>query len=113
MSERILLTIALIIFALPVGFSAQVGFNRAAKIGIVLVIVGIACILFSQYILHENATYELFTKEYGSKTESNRIFLNIWSAGIWTAVLGGCTLFIGSAARAWKKRSVILPFLFK
>lgn len=113
MVEKILLTIALIIFALPIGFSVQVGFNRAAKIGLLLIITGIACIVFSQHVLHENATYEFLTKEYGSKSKSNRIFSNMCSVGIWVAVFGGFTLFIGSVARAWKKRSVILPFLFK
>jgi hypothetical protein len=113
MSEEVILTIVLLVLALPIGLSVMVGFNRTAKIGLLLVVVGVACISYSQYVLHENAAYELVTKNFGTKTGFNRIYLSVWGVGIGIAICGGCALFVGSVIRVWKKRLDILPFLFK
>ena len=113
MSEKIILTIVLVVLALPIGLSVSVGFTRTAKIGLLLVAVGVACIFYSQYVLHENAVNELVTETFGTKTGSHRIYLNVWGVGIGLAICGGCVLFVGSVIRVWKKRLDILPFLFK
>ena len=113
MIDKIILTGGLLILILPIGLSVTVGYNRLAKFGLLLVVVGFACIYYSQHMLHDNAVYKLITEDYGKTAGTNRVYLNLWIGGIGVIVCGGGALFMGSVIRVWQKRKVLFPFLFK
>ncbi len=111
MIDNIILAIVIFLFTLPICLSLSVGYNRVAKIELVLIVLGVLGIGLSRYMIHENAVHAMQTANY-SNLDSNGFYINIWAAGLVVMVCGGCTLFIGSLTRVWQRRANILPFLF-
>ena len=110
MIEAIAILAGAVVFMFVSFCATWVGHNRLAKVGVLIMLLGLAAGLVVNRLL-TNALEGLWAGGDGGRALSRAKWLLILGeAAFWTAGAGGVLVFVGSAIRTWQERRTIFTF---
>ncbi len=118
MVEKAAIAIAIIVFILPIVLTLQEGYNKIAKIGFIIAIIGYVCIVYiCPYMLTKVIVYELedIKKEIylNDREMLKNVYMTIYRFGFIFLIIGSTNIFVGATIQLFEKRKNIFPFIYR